>query len=100
MVSDWQVRKLMKDVIDQWAWQVEDFLPSELRNQCDLLGLPQAISQAHYPEDEVTKDRARTRLAFDECLFFSKIENDYYIDIKKRDREEIMKIRRECGYKD
>ena len=63
-----QVRKLMKEVVDQWAWQVEDFLPPGLKQQCNLLELPQAISQAHYPEDETLKDRARVRLAFDELF--------------------------------
>ena len=63
-----QVRKLMKGVIDQWAWQVEDFLPPELKERRNLLELPQAISQAHYPEDEAIKARARVRLAFDELL--------------------------------
>ena len=63
-----QVRKLMKEVVDQWAGQVEDFLPVGLRERCDLLELPQAISQAHYPEDEMVKDRARVRLAFDELF--------------------------------
>jgi len=63
-----QVRKLMKQVVDQWAWQVEDFLPPELRQRCNLLGLPQALAQAHYPEDEAAKDRARLRLAFGELL--------------------------------
>ena len=63
-----QVRKLMKGVIDQWAWQVEDFLPKELMERHDLLALPDAISQAHYPEDIVMKDRARVRLAFDELF--------------------------------
>jgi len=63
-----QVRKLMKQVVDQWAWQAEDFLPPELRWRCNLLELPQAISQAHYPEDEAAKDGARLRLAFDELF--------------------------------
>ena len=63
-----QVRKLVKEVIDQWIWQVEDFLPSEVKEQCNLLELPQAITQAHYPEDEAMKDRARVRLAFDELF--------------------------------
>jgi len=63
-----QVRKLLKGVIDQWAWQVEDFLPPELKERCNLLELPQAISQAHYPEDEAIKGRARVRLAFDELF--------------------------------
>jgi len=63
-----QVRKLMKQVVDQWAWQAEDFLPSELRRRCNLVELPQAIAQAHYPEDEAAKDGARLRLAFDELF--------------------------------
>ena len=63
-----QVRKLMKTVVDQWAWQVEDFLPPEVIGQCNLLDLPRAIGQAHYPEDEVMKAQARVRLAFDELF--------------------------------
>ncbi len=63
-----QVRKLMKEVVDQWAGQVEDFLPTELRQRCNLLELPQAIAQAHFPENEAAKDRARVGLAFDELF--------------------------------
>jgi len=63
-----QVRKLLKDFVDLWAWQVEDFLPPALRKRLGFLELPQAISQAHYPEDEIVKDKARRRLAFDELF--------------------------------
>ncbi|MFC1864974.1 ATP-dependent DNA helicase RecG [Chloroflexota bacterium] len=63
-----QVRKLMKEAVDQWAWQVEDFLPSELKERQKLLELPQAIRQAHFPENEDMKTRARIRLAFDELF--------------------------------
>ena len=63
-----QVRKLMKGVVDQWAWQMEDFLPLELKERCHLLELPQAITQAHYPENEEVKAQARVRLAFDELF--------------------------------
>ncbi len=63
-----QVRKLMKEVVDQWSSEVGDFLPTQLRQRCEFLILPQAISQAHFPEDEEAKDRARLRLAFDELF--------------------------------
>ncbi len=63
-----QVRKLMKTVVDQWAGQLEDFLPSDLRERNRLLPLPQAINQAHFPDDTATKDKARIRLAFDELF--------------------------------
>jgi len=78
-----QVRKLMKEFIDRWAWQVTDFLPPELKKRLGLLELPAAISQAHYPEDEATKDRARVRLAFDE-LFLLQLG----VMSKKRDWQE------------
>ncbi|MFC2067475.1 ATP-dependent DNA helicase RecG [Chloroflexota bacterium] len=63
-----QVRRLMKEVVDRWSGQMDDFLPTEVRERCCLLPLPQAISQAHYPEDIAMKDKARVRLAFDELF--------------------------------
>jgi ATP-dependent DNA helicase RecG len=78
-----QVRKLMKEVVDQWAWQVVDFLPPELKERQKLLELPQAITQAHFPEDEILKNRARVRLAFDE-LFLLQLG----VLSKKRDWQE------------
>jgi ATP-dependent DNA helicase RecG len=78
-----QVRRLMKEFIDRWAGQLVDFLPEELRKRLDLLGLSSAISQAHYPENDEVKDKARTRLAFDE-LFLLQLG----VMKKKRDFQE------------
>ncbi|MDD4876703.1 MAG: ATP-dependent DNA helicase RecG, partial [Dehalococcoidales bacterium] len=47
---------------------IKEFLPPEILKRCNLLELPMAISQAHYPEDENIKNRARLRLAFDELF--------------------------------
>ncbi|NLE08678.1 MAG: ATP-dependent DNA helicase RecG [Dehalococcoidales bacterium] len=63
-----QVRNIMKEVVDRWAWQVEDYLPDEIRERQQLLPLPVALSQAHFPDDEMLKDRTRMRLAFDELF--------------------------------
>ena len=63
-----QVRQLIKKVVDEWARKLDDFLPPELRQRCQLLDLPVAISQAHYPENESAKANARARLAFDELI--------------------------------
>lgn len=41
-----------------------------------------------------------TRLAFEECLFFSNKEIPYYIEVEGRVKEEIMKIRKKCGIQD
>lgn len=62
------VRKMMKGVIDRWSPEIAEFLPQLLRTRCKLLDLPQAISQAHFPDSLDLKDRARIRLAFDELF--------------------------------
>ena len=62
------VRKMMKEVIDRWSPEIEEFLPEQLRQRCKLLDLPQAIAQAHFPDSVDIKDRARVRLAFDELF--------------------------------
>ena len=67
-LSQRQVRRILKPAIEQWASQLEEFLPLTLRNRLNLLNLPEAIRQAHYPEDEANKDAARRRLAFDELF--------------------------------
>ena len=63
-----QVRKWTKEAIDGWVWQVTDFLPPEIKNRCQLLGLPEAIAQIHYPDDYLLAERAKERLAFDELF--------------------------------
>jgi ATP-dependent DNA helicase RecG len=63
-----QVRKLMKEVVDSCSPRMEDFLPARIRQRCNLLELTRAIYQAHFPEDEDMKKRARVRLAFDELF--------------------------------
>ncbi|MBN1862509.1 MAG: ATP-dependent DNA helicase RecG [Dehalococcoidales bacterium] len=80
-----QVRKLMKEVTDRWVGSLVDFLPGEVKKRRNLLELPQAISQAHFPDDETVKARARVRLAFDE-LFLLQLG----VLNKKRDWQETQ----------
>lgn len=78
-----QTRNLVKAAIDNWAWQVTDFLPQEIKSRRQLLELPQAIIQAHYPDSHLMKAEARKRLAFDE-LFLLQLG----VLSKKRDWQE------------
>lgn len=65
-----QVRKWTKEAADGYAWQVSDFLPSEIKARCQLLHLPDAITQAHYPDSQAMAEKAKERLAFDELILF------------------------------
>jgi ATP-dependent DNA helicase RecG len=78
-----QTRKMIKGIVDLWSDRVPDFLPSDVKEHCQLISLPQAIAQAHYPDSTDLKDKARIRLAFDE-LFLLQLG----VLSKKRDWQE------------
>ena len=63
-----QVRKWTKQITDGYAWQLGDFLPSQVRTRCQFLDLPGAIAQIHYPDDQTMAEKARRRLSFDELF--------------------------------
>ena len=60
------MRRLVKRTVDRWTPEVVDHLPSMLRQRANLLDLPMALSQIHFPDSEDSLERARRRLAFDE----------------------------------
>ena len=78
-----QTRRLMKSVVDQWSGELVDFLPPGVKTRQKLLDLPEAVRQAHFPDDATLKDRSRVRLAFDE-LFLLQLG----VLSKKRDWQE------------
>jgi ATP-dependent DNA helicase RecG len=78
-----QVRKWTREALDGYVWQLSDFLPSEIRNHHQLLDLPTAIAQVHYPDDQTMVERASRRLSFDE-LFLLQLG----VLAKKRDWQE------------
>ncbi len=68
-ISQRWLRKLIKRTVDAWAPRLEDYLPSDLRQELGLMPLSEAYRQLHFPDDEDTLRRARQRLVFDELLF-------------------------------
>ncbi len=67
-LSPRQTRGLIKLAVDSWARSLSDFIPVNIRARQNLLDLPDAVSQAHFPDDLAAKDKARVRLAFDELF--------------------------------
>ena len=63
-----QVRKWTREAVEGYVWDVRDFLPSETRKRCQLMDLPHALTQVHYPDNQPTAEKARERLAFDELF--------------------------------
>ena len=62
------LRRFVKQALDACLRQVTDFLPDGLRHRTGLMGLQNAIAQAHYPDSQQEWKVARRRLAFDELF--------------------------------
>ncbi|WP_322793641.1 ATP-dependent DNA helicase RecG [Bellilinea sp.] len=67
-VSQKVLRRLMYQTVSFWATRIADFLPDEIRSAGDLLPLPQALRQIHFPDSDANLNLARQRLAFDEIF--------------------------------
>jgi ATP-dependent DNA helicase RecG len=62
------LRRYTKWAVDRCAELLPEFLPATIRSRVGLPSLPQAVSQYHYPENELRLVSARRRLAFDELF--------------------------------
>ena len=61
-----RLRSLVWQALEHWAQGIEEFLPGDTRERVDLVSLPEAIMQAHYPDALASLEAARKCLAFNE----------------------------------
>ncbi len=62
------MRNTQKKVVSEWGRRVHDYLPESVRQQAGLMTLAQVLEQVHFPDDLVSLQAARQRLAFDELF--------------------------------
>jgi ATP-dependent DNA helicase RecG len=62
------LRRLMFQTVNFWSTRLDDFLPAPVQSALKLLGLGEAIQQAHFPDTHDLLEQARWRLAFDEIF--------------------------------
>jgi ATP-dependent DNA helicase RecG len=67
-ISQRWLRGQMNDVVTYWAARVQDPLSEELRRSADLVDLPTALLQIHFPDSWESLKKAQQRLAFDEIF--------------------------------
>ncbi|MFO7633659.1 MAG: ATP-dependent DNA helicase RecG [Caldilinea sp.] len=68
-VSNNRLRNLIYDVLDGYAQLISDPLPETIRQEHDLLDLPAALTQIHFPDSQEQMEAARRRLAFEELFY-------------------------------
>lgn len=62
------LRRLISQVVTYWAPRVPDPLPADLRRTAEIVDLPTALLQTHFPDSWEQLKAAQDRLAFDEIF--------------------------------
>jgi len=63
------LRKVLKPLLDNLPHLVSETLPQRMISDSNLLSLPKALRNVHFPEDLQMTNLARSRLAFDELFY-------------------------------
>jgi len=63
------LRRVLKPLLNKLPDLVPETLPQKIISDSDLLSLPEALRNIHFPEDLQMTNLARSRLAFDELFY-------------------------------
>ena len=67
-VSQYHMRALVQNAVEEFASQVEEVFPDRLLDQYELLPIDEALKLIHHPESEEDLVQARFRFAFQELF--------------------------------
>ncbi len=68
-LSNKRLRHIIKTALDDYADLLTDPLPQSIRDEYDLLDLPTALRQVHFPDSPEQLQQALRRLAFEELFY-------------------------------
>lgn len=68
-LSQKQFRKIIKYCVDNYLDNLNEYMPNEVRERYNLIGLKTAVYNAHYPADFKTLEESKRRIIFDEFFF-------------------------------
>ncbi|MCL5036979.1 MAG: ATP-dependent DNA helicase RecG [Chloroflexi bacterium] len=83
------LRKIVKTAFESLEEELVDAIPPELKNRLNLMGYPEALREIHFPSGESRRDRARTRLAFEELLLLQ-----LQVALMRKGRASVLRQRR------
>jgi len=62
------LRNLMHKVVTYWSPKIRDHVPESITQSAEIIPLPDALEQIHFPDSWNLLEKARYRLAFDEIF--------------------------------
>jgi len=67
-LQQWQLRKIIRGVLETHAHLLDEVFPDEYLQEHDLWPLQQALPRVHFPEDQESLDCARRRFVYQELF--------------------------------
>ena len=67
-LSQHWLRRVIFNIVNQWAPKIPEYMTEYILADADLMDLPSALNEIHFPENISNLKKARYRLAFDEIF--------------------------------
>lgn len=83
-ISNWDLRRAIKQALEKTYPLIEEDLPSELIDKYSFYSKKESLKRIHFPEDLKDAERARKRLAYSELFYFELI-----LALNKKKYEEL-----------
>lgn len=82
------LRKVMREILQQYCPLIEEILPQKLITRYRLMPRSEAIMTVHFPENDNSGAQARRRLVYEE-LFLFQLKMQVYQQLKKKQADGI-----------
>jgi ATP-dependent DNA helicase RecG len=100
------LQKIMRKALDQYATEINEYLPAEILSKYRLPSLRDAVLSIHFPVDEDSHKQARRRLIYDELLQYQlrlqihkkRIREEYGGNAKPLARDKFAELVRSLPY--
>lgn len=89
-ITQKQIRMLMKQVVPL-AEKLEEWIPEDIRDRADIMGMVEALEQIHFPEEADSLRHAERRLKFDE-LFLLQLRAEMIRQQVKRETAPVIEF--------
>ncbi len=67
-ITNNEIIKLVQSAMEKYLNYVDEFLPQEIINKYDLMGIKEAIYNVHFPKNKSLLEKSKRRLSFQELL--------------------------------
>ena len=88
-ITQRMLRSFVHAALEQWGHSYHEFLPRQVLEQLDLMPLPKALQQVHFPDSHALAEQARRRFVFEELFLFQlqlSLLRNRIVRVKKQQR--------------